>query len=129
MLLATCKLCGFRFNRATEGRKITVHTLLNLKEHLKQRGIGLTLNYKAKAEEFMSHLITVCEICYSVAIAEYQLIVTERAFAKAQNIPIKDEEAKTGILNKKAPDSVLSTQLFHQWRVLFYFEHLMKSIK
>ena len=66
-------MCGFRFNRGINGRSITAHTLLELKDHLRKRGIELDFNFKVRAEEYLSHTVIVCEICYSLAIAEYQL--------------------------------------------------------
>lgn len=97
------------------------------------RGIPLTINFKVKAEEFMSHTVTVCEICYVVAIAEYHLMLVEREFAIAQSIPIKLQ--KVAVETSKSKESsaataiqpVLSSHLLTQWRVLFYFDNLLES--
>ena len=131
--LATCKLCGFRFNRATKGRCVTVHTLLELREHLKRRGIDLTINFKVKAEEFLSHTVTVCEMCYAVAIAEHHLMNIEREFAKMQNIPIKIQSIPIDVgnaanvgLNLMKP--VLESDSLYQWRILFYFNYMIAGI-
>ena len=128
--LATCKLCGFRFNRATKGRCVTAHTLLELREHLRRRGIDLTINFKVKAEEFLSHTVTVCDICYAVAIAEHHLMNVERNFAIAQGIPVKVRNvtidvggATTGGIGLIQP--VLEKNMLFQWRVLFYFNYMI----
>ncbi len=130
--IATCRLCGFRFNRARKGRRVTAHTLLELREHLRRRGITLSINFKVKAEEFLSHSVTVCELCYSVAIAEHHLMNIEREFARAQAIPVKIQNVPIDIArNKDAPSTVvqpvLPTLVLQQWRVLFYFSYLINS--
>ena len=129
--LATCKLCGFRFNRATDGRSVTAHTLLELREHLRRRGINLSINFKVKAEEFLSHTVTLCEMCYAVTIAEHHLINIERKFAKAQFIPIKVENVSIDVVVKpfsmaqELVQPVLLSNILYQWRVLFYFDYLV----
>ena len=111
---------------------MTAHTLLELREHLKRRGIDIVINFKVKAEEFMSHTVTVCEICYAVSIAEYHLMMVEREFAKAQNIPIKNNGVKIDIsgnnneMNSITQPVMSNTQLY-QWRVLFYFDFLVNG--
>ena len=72
-----------------------------------------------KAEEFLSHTVTVCDICYAVAIAEYHLMNVERLFAKAQGIPIKSQTN----LNLSEPD--IPPLKLYQWRVLFYFNYMI----
>jgi len=132
--LAMCKLCGFRFNRARKGKRVTAHTLLELREHLRRRGIDLTINFKVKAEEFLSHTVTVCEMCYAVAIAEHHLMTVEREFAKAQQIPIKIQsvpidisKTKDGVSAQKqtVTQPVLPSTMLHQWRVMFYFNYII----
>ena len=132
MKIATCKLCGFRFNRSTNGRSVTAHTLLELREHLLRRGIDLTINFKVKAEEFLSHTVTVCEICYSVTIAEHHLMNIEKQFAIAQSIPIKIQNVSIDVGNKNLPNSgqevsrpVLLSNNLYQWRILFYFNYIV----
>ena len=131
-VIATCNLCGLRFNRATNGRSVTAHTLLELREHLKRRGINLTINFKVKAEEFLSHTVTVCEMCYAVAIAEQQLMIVEREFAKVQNIPMKIHNVTIDVASKKSgvrelTQPVLLNNMLYQWRVLFYFNFLFSK--
>ena len=122
-----CKLCGFRFNRATKGRRVTAHTLVSLREHLKRRGIDLTINFKVKAEEFLSHTVTVCDMCYAVAIAEHHLMNVERKFAKVQSIPIREKNVAIdlGGVAGGLVQPVLEKNTLYQWRVLFYFNYLI----
>jgi len=127
-----CKLCGFQFNRAMEGRCVTAHTLLQLREHLKLRGIHLTINFKVKAEEFLSHEVAVCEICYALAIAEYHLMNAERKFARIQGIPVKEHnisidvgKSRAKALAERIARPVLPTTLLYQWRILFYFRNII----
>jgi hypothetical protein len=97
------------------------------------RGIKITINFKVKAAEFLSHTVTVCEICYVVAIAEYHLMVVEREFAKAQSIPIKIQNVHIEAASNKASPAptlvqpVISSFLLLQWRVLFYFDYIIGS--
>lgn len=111
---------------------MTAHTLLQLREHLKVRGIHLTINFKVKAEEFLSHAVAVCEICYSVAIAEYHLMNAERRFARAQGIPVKEQNVSIDVgksrakaVAEKIARPVLASSLLYQWRVLLYFRNLL----
>jgi len=119
--IAICKLCGFRFNRTTEGRSITVHTLLNLKEHLKRRGININMNFKVQVEEFLSHTVIVCEVCYDLAVAEHHLIEIERKLAIALNIPVKTNQSF--VTTKVGSKNNINSSMF-MWRVMFYFYYL-----
>lgn len=130
--IAICRLCGFRFNRAIEGRRVTAHTLLELREHLKRRGVHIVINFKVRAAEFMSHTVTVCEACYDVAIAEHQLMDVEREFARAQNIPVKQETLQLDLNKKNEPAGAITKQVMpcasmYQWRVLFFFNNIINN--
>ena len=109
--------------------------MLELREHLKRRGVDLTINFKVKAEEFLCHTVTVCEICYAVAIAEYHLMNVERNFAKAQTIPIKElnvtidvGNTQSNVLSQKLAQPVLESTILNQWRILFYFNYLISIL-
>lgn len=119
--IAICKLCGFRFNRTTEGRSITAHALLSLREHLKCRGIDISVNLKVQAEEFLSHTVIVCEVCYDLAVAEHHLIEVERELALALNIPIKPNESF--VTNKAGFKNNTNSSIF-MWRIMFYFDYI-----
>ncbi len=111
---------------------MTAHTLLELREHLRRRGIDLSINFKVRAEEFLSHTVTVCEICYAVAIAEHHLMAIERQFARVQHIPVREENVKIDL--ERHPEGaltqpVLPAPLLCQWRVLFYFQRLHNGIE
>jgi hypothetical protein len=113
-----------------EGRCVTAHTFLQLREHLKLRGIHLTINFKA--EEFLSHGVAVCEICYAITIAEYHLMNAERKFARIQGIPVKEQnvpidagKSRAKVLAERIARPVLPTTLLYQWRILFYFRSII----
>ena len=92
------------------------------------RGIDLNINFKVKAEEFLSHSVTVCEICYAVAIAEHHLMATSREFALAQSIPVKVQNVAIDIARGKectVPRPVVSSQPLHRWRFMFYFNEIV----
>ncbi len=125
--IAICNLCGFRFNRSTKGRRVTAHTLLALKEHLRRRGIDISINFTVRAEEFMSHTVTVCGSCYDVAIAEHQLIAVEREFALAQRIPAGQTLVDLGRKSEAEIAQVLPESTMHRWRVLFYVGHVITT--
>ena len=93
------------------------------------RGIDLNINFKVKAEEFLSHSVTVCEICYAVAIAEHHLMAISREFALAQSIPIKVQNVTIDVARKKDadPKPVFASRL-HRWRLLFYFSDIVAGI-
>ncbi len=96
------------------------------------RGIDLNINFKVKAEEFLSHSVTVCEICYAVAIAEHHLMAISREFAMAQSIPVKMQNVAIDITRGKdqsVPKPVVSVQPLHRWRFLFYFSDIAPGMR
>lgn len=128
----TCKLCGLRFNRTTEGRNITAHTLLNLRKHLRRRNIDLNINFKVRAEEFLSHTLTVCQVCYSLAIAEHHLMEAEKKLAVVLNIPVKESASLVRDMMNQADDKnivkpVLEVSKVYMWRVMFYFNYINRN--
>lgn len=82
-----------------------------------------------QAEEFLSHTVMVCEICYDVAVAEHHLIEAEKKLAAALNIPVKANSSfvtnKTGAKNAITP--ALADSSVHMWRVMFYFDYLNRG--
>jgi hypothetical protein len=79
-----------------------------------------------KAEEYLSHNVAVCEVCYTIAIAEHHLMNLEQQFAKAQSIPVKEQQV---IIETNKRDislkNNLRTQFLFQWRILFHFKYLI----
>jgi len=111
----------------TEGRRVTAHTLFCLREHLKRRGIEVNINFKVRAEEFLSHTVTLCEICYNLTVAEHHLMEIEKQFAKALGIPVKVVERielDVGNKVKVITKQVLFSSLLYMWRVMFYFKFI-----
>jgi len=91
------------------------------------RGVHISINFKVRAEEFLSHTVTVCRVCYDVAIAEHQLMELEKQFARQLSIPVQDKALELDIGGKKNVNlthPVLSNPILTMWRVMFYFDYL-----
>ena len=115
-----------KFKRSKDTQRITVHTLLEVKDHLKKRGIDIAIDFKIKAEEYLSQNVAVCEVCYAIAIAEHHLMNLEQQFAKAQSIPAKQHKVIIENYKRLVPlKSNLRTQFLFQWRILFHFKYLI----
>ena len=76
----------------------------------------------------------VCDICYHLVVQEHELIETERQYARAQHIPLTEQEAEHEKRDKspshhaeKLTSDYIRNSL-DQWRILFYFKDIFVGV-
>ncbi len=124
--IAFCKMCGLRLKVGELNKRLTLKMIYHVKGHLERRGIFIYSNLPHQPAETMTDTIKICSTCYSVAIAEYDLIETECKLAQIQGIPATVHTILNDDVGKKSKHSnaIMDPFLF-QWRVMIHLESLL----
>jgi hypothetical protein len=64
--------------------------------------------------------VRVCDLCYSLAVSEHELIDVEQKFAKAQSIPIEDALSRVPTDEKPKHRPGMLAPVLNQWRLLIF---------
>ena len=102
--------------------------IMRARNHMIQRGIHIFDHFNIQSYSTLCHNQSICDLCYTLVVKEWQLLETERKFAKVQNINTGQEmikvecrkEAELRHQNLVRPPLV-KKNLF-QWRIMFYFQ-------
>jgi len=119
-----CRMCGLRCRVPELNKRLTLKMMYNVKEHLEKRGINIYNNLKGDAPETMTHTVKVCTTCYSIAIAEYDLIETECKLAQIQGIPATVDTIMVKANKTKGESNAIMDPFLHQWRIMVHIEEL-----
>lgn len=116
-----CTLCGNTFRRDDARKLLTYKLLWEFERHLVKRGVKLTGVERAHNS---TRPCKVCDLCYTVVVAEHKLIEYEQQFALAQNVRIKDlfVKVKSECKPKNRPHFVPA--ILRQWRLMLLVKEL-----
>lgn len=116
-----CTLCGNTFRRDDARKLLTFKLLWEFERHLVKRGVKLTGVERAHNS---TRPCKVCDLCYTVVVAEHKLIEYEQQFALAQNVRIKDlfVKVKSECKPKNRPHFVPA--ILRQWRLMLLVKEL-----
>jgi hypothetical protein len=79
-----CKLCGFSFGRKEISKIVTNKLILELVEHMKNRGKEIKCHLQSSVIPSASS--NVCNLCYDLIVAEHRLIDIEHEFQILVNV-------------------------------------------
>ncbi len=123
--IAVCNMCGIRFRVQELNKRLTFKMIYNVKGHLEKRGIFVYSNLPQQSVESMTQTIRICSTCYSVAIAEYDLVETECKLAQIQGIPATaDTILDCGARKRGEENTDIMDAFLYQWRVMIHLESL-----
>ena len=84
----TCYMCRRTFKAASLEKELTVRMMLECDHHMKKRGVDLfrirNVNMKS-----LSNREKVCNLCWSMYVAEHELLQVEQTVAEVVGIPVK----------------------------------------
>ena len=121
-----CKLCLLPYKPFEMQHIIPFKVLLLYKQHTyrSERKLLDLSHLRVNSVDFLSHCVSVCEICYMLLVHEYELIETEMKLAALMNVPVKHPQVM-GAFQYEHPNFMPAAM--HQWRLMFYFQLLESS--
>ena len=118
-----CTLCRLPYKSIEMTHVLPYKVLLIYKQHTyrsERKRLDLS-HIKVTSPDFLSHLVSVCEICYMLLVHEYELLETEMKLASLLNVPVTTPQL-SGTFEYDQPNYM--PEEMHQWRVLLYFQVL-----
>lgn len=118
-----CTLCRLPYKSYQMKHVLPFKVLLIYKQHTyrsERKRLDLS-HIKVTSPDFLSHWVSVCEICYMLLVHEYELLEAEMQLAALLNVPVSTPQL-SGTFNYDQPNFMPETM--HQWRLLFYFQQL-----
>ena len=134
-----CKLCGLNFRKEEIRHRVTYKLIYELVTHLKNRGEGVDRFSTGNIQPCnFSSSCHVCELCYSLVLAEHKLIDIEHQFCQILNIsmdplqrvPAEVPRARPShhlmlkTINSGVREQTLTNNQLYQWRIFFYIEKI-----
>lgn len=97
-----CAMCGLKRSKKSLNRVLNHRMMLEAQHHMRKRGVDILFFHQAKRQQLSAEL-TVCGTCYSLYLAEKELIQLEAELARETGQQIGNEAGKrcfvTGILD------------------------------
>ena len=122
-----CKLCRLQYPNYELSHLIAVRMLVVFKKHLSRRtDFPVDMSHiKVVTNDVLSQSVRVCDLCFMLITAEFQLISTERSLALATSIPYQEESIEDNIKHEMQLQFLPKALL--QWRVLIYFRYFTSN--
>ena len=118
-----CTLCRLPYKSFQMKHVLPFKVLLIYKQHTyrsERKRLDLS-HIKVTSPDFLSHWVSVCEICYMLLVQEYELLEAEMHLAALLNVPVSTPQL-SGTFDYDQPNFMPETM--HQWRLLFYFQQI-----
>ncbi|KAL8424980.1 hypothetical protein Efla_004457 [Eimeria flavescens] len=102
MQRSICAMCGLKRNKKALNRMMNHRMMLEAQHHMRKRGVDILFFHQARRQQ-LSAVSAVCGTCYSLYLAEKELIQLEAELARETGQPISSEAGRlcfvTGILD------------------------------
>ena len=118
-----CTLCRLPYKSFEMKHVLPFKVLLIFKQHTyrsERKRLDLS-HIKVTSPDFLSHWVSVCEICYMLLVREYELLEAEMQLAALLNVPVSTPQL-SGTFEYTQPNFM--PEAMHQWRLLFYFQQM-----
>mmetsp|Transcript_62093 Transcript_62093/g.133962 ORF Transcript_62093/g.133962 Transcript_62093/m.133962 type:complete len:1137 (-) Transcript_62093:80-3490(-) len=83
--IAECPVCCCTYHRAELVKRMSMRMMLELEHHLRKRGVNVLTIRRIRLEK-LTHMFKVCDMCWSLYVAENELMDVERRMAVAVGI-------------------------------------------
>jgi len=121
-----CKLCLLPYQMCEMRKSVPYRLLLVYKEHTMGtiREVMDLRHLRVISQGFLSHSVSVCDICYQLILQENDLLQTELRLAHLLNVPFHPDYPSAA--HSHQHPNFLPAEL-PQWRVLFFFRDLDRN--
>lgn len=118
-----CRLCVLAYPAREMRKTLPFRLLLMYKEHTRGtlREVMDLSHLRVTSVDFLSHSVSVCDLCYQLILQEYDLLQAEQRLARLLNVPFQPDYSSA--VRPYEHPNFLPAQL-PQWRVLFFFRDL-----
>mmetsp|Transcript_51962 Transcript_51962/g.137470 ORF Transcript_51962/g.137470 Transcript_51962/m.137470 type:complete len:1137 (+) Transcript_51962:167-3577(+) len=92
--IAECPVCCCTYHRTELVKRMSMRMMLELEHHLRKRGVNVLTIRRIRLEK-LTHTFKVCDMCWSLYVAENELMDVERRMAVAVGILPPDSNVRS----------------------------------